>query len=290
MNKELLKEHRTHGTKFFPVGTYKNHRHPGEDVLDFHWHEEWEFFLITQGSALLQTEDQLQPVTCGQAMFAQNRAIHGGRALGDEGCSYEALVFHPRLLADSTTDAVQTEYIEPFLNGKQGFPCFILNGDPTEEHILQLLQDIFQLCEKKPLGYELHTKGNLLLIWAALLESGRFTRRTNLQLHQKQVNRLKAVLRMIDEEYQHHLTVRQLAVRASMSESYFCRFFKRSMHMTPVEYIQRYRIRMAAHALTGSDSHIIEIAYNCGFDNLSYFNQLFKKYMNCTPTAYRCRS
>lgn len=287
MDKEVLKEHRIHGTHFFPLGIYKNQHGPGEMVLDFHWHDEWEFFLITQGNGLFQVDDKQQSLTKNQAIFSQNRAIHGGRPLLDDGCSYQAVVFHPRFLADHAIDPIQIEYIEPFLTGKKKFPDFILNQTTAEKQIILLLKDIFQSCEQKPLGYELHAKGNLLLIWSVLLSNGNFSETKNPLRQQEQVAKIKLILTFIHENYQKKITVPQMAQNLGMSESYFCRFFKRMMYMTPMEYIQRYRIRIAANELSCSSKHIIETAYNCGFDNLSYFNQIFKKYMACTPSKYR---
>ena len=83
----------------------------------------------------------------------------------------------------------------------------------------------------------------------------------------------------------------ELANQLGVSEAYFCRFFKRSMQMTPIEYIQRCRIKEAAAKLQQHpEQPIIEIAFGCGFNNLSYFNLIFKRLIGCTPTIYKSRS
>ena len=60
--------------------------------------------------------------------------------------------------------------------------------------------------------------------------------------------------------------------------------------MTPFEYLMKYRIFEATKKLldnkTVSDS-ISDLALSVGFNNISYFNKLFKRYLDCTPTEYR---
>ena len=60
--------------------------------------------------------------------------------------------------------------------------------------------------------------------------------------------------------------------------------------MTPFEYLMKYRIFEASKKLlennTAGDS-IADLALSVGFNNISYFNKLFKRYLDCTPTEYR---
>ena len=54
-----------------------------------------------------------------------------------------------------------------------------------------------------------------------------------------------------------------------------------------VDYLNDYRLSMASRMLVSSDDKIIDIAAHCGYDNLSYFNRIFKKKYGITPSAYR---
>ena len=60
--------------------------------------------------------------------------------------------------------------------------------------------------------------------------------------------------------------------------------------MSPFEYLMKYRIYESTKKLTDSEQYfasIAELAASVGFNNTSYFNKLFKKYLGCTPTYYR---
>jgi AraC-like DNA-binding protein len=65
------------------------------------------------------------------------------------------------------------------------------------------------------------------------------------------------------------------------------KFFKETMGMSFVQYLNDYRLEVAAKLLTTTSDDIINIAINTGFDNLSYFNRCFKKKYGITPGKYR---
>ena len=68
---------------------------------------------------------------------------------------------------------------------------------------------------------------------------------------------------------------------------YFMRFFKQYMHMTCVEYLNQYRMDIAAGKLSAGTESITDIAMDAGFNNISYFNRVFKKSFGMTPREYR---
>jgi len=81
----------------------------------------------------------------------------------------------------------------------------------------------------------------------------------------------------------------ELADSAGMSQRNFTRRFKVATDMTPVEYLQSERIRLAKDLLQNSNLSISEIAYRVGYIDVSYFTQLFKRNTRITPKTYRIR-
>ncbi|HEY5525612.1 MAG TPA: AraC family transcriptional regulator, partial [Clostridium sp.] len=89
------------------------------------------------------------------------------------------------------------------------------------------------------------------------------------------------------ENYQNKIYIDDLANLAKMNSQYLARFFKSLIGKTPIEYINSYRIERACILIKNTDSSILDISMNVGFDNLSYFIKQFKKYKHVTPSAYR---
>ena len=78
-----------------------------------------------------------------------------------------------------------------------------------------------------------------------------------------------------------------MADAVGFSTKYFCNFFKNMTGKTPVGYLNVYRIEKACKKLLTTDMPITQIAYTCGFNDLSYFIKIFKQIKNCTPKQFR---
>ena len=70
------------------------------------------------------------------------------------------------------------------------------------------------------------------------------------------------------------------------SESHFMKFFKQHLHTTFTSYLNGYRLTIAARLLLTEDDSILSISERTGFNNLSYFNRLFKKEYQMSPREY----
>ena len=91
----------------------------------------------------------------------------------------------------------------------------------------------------------------------------------------------------ISENYQTKLTLSEIACRFNMSTTAFCNYFKRKTGKTLISYINEIRVSQACRSLIGSEKNIAEIAFDCGFNNLSNFNRIFKSNTGKTPGEFR---
>ena len=78
-----------------------------------------------------------------------------------------------------------------------------------------------------------------------------------------------------------------MAQVAGVSPKYFCSFFKTMTAKTPVEYLNNYRVEKAAAMLLSSDSSVTDIAFSCGFNDLSYFIKVFRDLKGISPKKFR---
>jgi AraC family transcriptional regulator, melibiose operon regulatory protein len=84
------------------------------------------------------------------------------------------------------------------------------------------------------------------------------------------------------------LTLEELALSCNISKSECCRFFKKVMRQSPFEYLLRYRIQKSVPPLLmGQELNITEISESTGFASASYYSEIFRRLMYCSPTEYR---
>jgi AraC-like DNA-binding protein len=99
--------------------------------------------------------------------------------------------------------------------------------------------------------------------------------------------RILKVKNFINENYMDELRLAQLAEIAGMSASAFSRFFKLHTGRNLSDYIIDIRLGYATRKLVDTSRSISEISFECGFNNLSNFNRIFKKKKGCSPSEFR---
>lgn len=98
---------------------------------------------------------------------------------------------------------------------------------------------------------------------------------------------LEDVLRFIKENYRDKLSVEDIARMAHLSPSYLHAVFRKRMGVSPISYLNNYRLSIAADLLQGTEESIAKIAENVGIPDSVYFNKAFKKHYQMSPTQYR---
>lgn len=91
----------------------------------------------------------------------------------------------------------------------------------------------------------------------------------------------------INTHYQQEIRLKELADLAGMTPTALSRFFKIRSGKTISDYIIDIRLGYAARMLADTTHSVSEICYECGFNNLSNFNRIFKKKKDCSPKEFR---
>jgi AraC-like DNA-binding protein len=100
-------------------------------------------------------------------------------------------------------------------------------------------------------------------------------------------DRIKKVCEYIELNYHEKIKVKEVAAYLNLTETTLSRLMKKRTGRSFVNFANDYRIGFASRWLTESNQSIAEIAFRCGFYNISNFNRIFKKSKGCTPGTYR---
>jgi len=104
----------------------------------------------------------------------------------------------------------------------------------------------------------------------------------------KNMQRMQLIFKYVIEHYKEKITLSDAANVISMSTTAFCSFFKRETGKTFTNFINEYRIEAVGTLLRNfPDKDINEIAWQCGFTDIPYFNRYFKKMKQMTPKQWR---
>lgn len=274
-----FKEKISHGTKAFPVAYYPvNYAHPRYN-MDIHWHNECEFIRILQGSFELNINSETYHLNEGDIAFINSGFIHSGIP---KNCTYECLVFDISYFRKEIN--FSNTFINSIISFKKEIQTLYSEKDKTSHAILE---NIFKTMKNQAPGYKLKFYGLFYYFLGIVKELNLFT--NNLEFKskdQKKLLQIKKVILFIQQKYMYDISLKDLADSLDLNMNYFCKFFKEITQTTPVEYLNYYRIECAKEKLKESQLSITEIAYDCGFNDLSHFTKVFKKYTNMTPRNY----
>lgn len=103
-------------------------------------------------------------------------------------------------------------------------------------------------------------------------------------------DRVNSILQYIEKRCGDKIRVEDAAAILHLSKSAFCKFFKKHLGKNFTAYVNEVRVGRACFLLLHTDSPVKNIAYECGFDNLSYFNRIFVDLKKVQPSVYRRQS
>jgi AraC-like DNA-binding protein len=104
----------------------------------------------------------------------------------------------------------------------------------------------------------------------------------------KEQQRLKNIHNFVEQNFAQTIDFQTVTALSNLSNAAFCRYFKRMTGMTFTDYLNQYRITQAKQLLL-QDYSVTETCYACGFENLSYFNKSFKRWVGENPLGFKKR-
>lgn len=131
---------------------------------------------------------------------------------------------------------------------------------------------------------ELSLQGLLFLFFAALAKSAEIPYEEDVEVDNLYISK---AIEYIQKNYQNPLLVTDIANYVSLSRTYLTTIFQQTLHMSPQQFVLKFRITKASELLIHTDLPINAIAHSCGYTDPLAFSKTFKKITGLSPSQYR---
>jgi AraC-like DNA-binding protein len=251
-----------------------------------HWHDDLELICILDGEMNYYVNGTVTVLKKGDGILINTGALHYGYAHEGKECIFTCILFQKSLLSGCTE--VVRQYIEPVTQNPE-FEFFFIDGTRYPQ-----LTDRIRLIgalKARGLAYDvLQVIGQLTLFWADFLAVQTASPYGNRNGGMAVPDSFRKMLAFIHTHYFEKITLRDIYTAGGVCKSSCCIIFKNQVQMTPLHFVNYYRLYRAAAQLTESTRSITDIAADAGFEQTGYFTKLFRRHFSCTPSEYRKKS
>lgn len=254
--------------KVLPFLIRQNMRYAAGKSCTSNLHKNIELLHFKAGSGSVLCGENCYDVKPGDTVIVNSYLAH--RVDAKEDITYDCLIIYDDFCEENGIDVSLTQFTPKLTNSKVS---------ALYEAVMAAYSDQGQLWQARVRCSVLQ----LLILLCAEHSCPRSTPITEDQAFQSIISAIDYIKNNLQEK----LTVEQVAEHAGFSKFYFLRLFKRVTGCTVVQYINLLRCEAAKELLRAGNHTIKETALLCGFDNLSYFSNVFKKCTGSLPGAYK---
>jgi len=290
MDRNILKENDHYKDSMFPLYSYDINIGEKTNMLNCHWHDGIEFILVISGNAMFQIENSLYEANPGEIIIIGSGELHSAYSSNsDNNCICKSLIFNSEMLSSKSSDAIQIKFINPLINNQLNLPHHLTCTHDNEITIRNFLTELITTLDYNENNFELMAKSYLYMIFSKVMLIVTYKNTNELISNNStsKIENIKHILDYIHTNYNKPLTIKELSAELNISEGHFCRTFKSITSKTPVDYLNYYRTTKAQNLLLSTNKKILEICMDVGFNNLSYFINIFKKNTGYTPSIFR---
>lgn len=282
MNNISSKENRIHSSEVKPFSYYKCVFSDHFNYVPMHWHNEFEINFIHEGMVEFICGEEKFISSVGDIIVIQPNVMHSIYPCVDVFSNYDTLVFSDEIFGNFNSDRYINECIKPLINGNIRVKMHITPKHHYYTELEMIVQNIFSCAKGNTPQLDMLMRSEILRFFWLLETEAEID--TNFY---EPAEIIRPAIEYISNHYNENITIKQLAKVVHLSESYFMNQFQKYVGLSTIEYISHFRINKICKLLINTKKSILEIAFDCGYHNISNFNRQFKKIMGCSPTEYR---
>lgn len=280
-------EKKQHGDVLLPFVIYGTIMPYLFSYYPLHCHEEVEIVFVDSGTCRYTIANEDVDLMCGDILVMMPWVLHSFRMVKPDDFFFSnAVLISLNMINNSSVDICSSKYFSPMLNRCCTNYCLIRCTSRHYDDFRKLIDEMFDVYFKNEDFFELKLKSLLAQLFYILLDY-KYIKIYNNTPEKSEIESVRRIIDYIAENYKNQITLAELAGLINMSETGLSRLFRSITGMSCIDYVIEYRLSKALSLLRFSDKSIIEIAYDTGFNNISYFNRTFKKHFNQTPSQCR---
>lgn len=245
-----------------------------------HWHDEVEMLYPLSGKADITIDGIQYKLLRRHLLVIESGQIHSTHSYNS---SAMFLCIH-----------VSKSRLKDYLPDIENLRILCIPGaisDDKFRHYLDLcrmLDDLTKLYIKESTSFYMEADGVILQLCARLIEYFSINiLSSDTSSDILSAERIRKIITYVETHFQEQFSLNDAASILGLSREYFCRFFKKNMGISFLQYVNETRISHIYYDLTHTDLPISEIIEKNGFTNQRLFNKMFKQLYNATPSEVR---
>ncbi len=283
-SEHYYKENRDHSSELIPFSYYKSQIPDYFPNVPLHWHKEFELNYILSGQGEFIIGDEKLTAEKGDIIIISPNVLHAVSPIGTTIQRYDTIVFNLDMLLGIHKDRSCLDFFLPLSEHSLGIATKISTEHNRYQELKDCILEIFIHAKKNTAVNDIFLKCALLRFFAILAQNNDLQPITKKESIPNEL--IRPAITYINEHFMEKITIEQLANTAHMSKSYFMGTFKKQVGMGAINYINQLRIKSACELLRSKNQNVSEIAFSCGFTNLSNFNRQFRRQIGITPKEY----
>lgn len=268
-----------------PVYARATHMHTYDYEAICHWHPDIEFLHIYSGSMDYFVNGKIVHINEGECIFVNSRRLHYGFSKEKINSYFFCAIVSPSVFPEHIS--VANSYMQ-FKFNSNAVDYLVLHPDvPAEHKAMQTIETYYkEIQNETPNPLELLSLG--CKIYAEIGDLIPDVVEDKGAKHEQY-----AFLNMtsyIHTHFAERISLDDIAAAGAMCRSKCCQMFQQQINQTPNNYLTQYRVAKSCEMLKKTTISINEISMQCGFQNPSYFANVFQKLTGQTPRKYRTQN
>lgn len=255
--------------------------------IKLHGHDYLEFAYVLSGTMEHRIGEQTYILHPGDYFIVDHGTKHQYRRLSEAPLRVMNLLFYPEFLerclagSKSFRDVMNSYLVRFCYQTLKVSPTEITYHDETG-HIRSILKRIRSEYSGKDYGYLEYIRCQFV---EALILTLRKIENRDAPSHQSPV--INEIMEHMQQHYAQKLQLSDYAAQYHYSAAHLSRKFAQETGMSFLEQLQKLRIAQSCHLLTTTDAKVSQIAANVGYEDIKFFNMLFKQKLGMTPREFR---